>query len=133
MTAVFARFAGCLFALSAAGLVFPGSCTMGGVFWGSILLTVFYVLLRPLMQVLILPFNLFAYADYRCAVLPLGVGLDRRAFTGILTVSGCGVAYQPGAPAVFRLEKAEAAPHWAYRACIANGAVRSRKASVCKP
>lgn len=61
MTAVFARFAGCLFALSVAGLVFPGACTMGGVFWGSVLLTVFYVLLRPLMQVLILPFNLFTF------------------------------------------------------------------------
>lgn len=57
--AFFARFFACLMALLLAAALFPEACLVSGAIWGSMLLTVFYALLRPLMQAVILPFNIF--------------------------------------------------------------------------
>lgn len=58
MKLLFIRFMGCTVALVLSALLFQGSCPLS-VLWGSALLTIFYTLLRPLLQVLISPFNLF--------------------------------------------------------------------------
>ena len=54
LIAFFARWIGCMVSLCAGALIFPGSCDAGGV-----LLTLLYVFLKPLFQVIILPVNLF--------------------------------------------------------------------------
>lgn len=57
--AFFARFIACGAALLLALPLFPGTGTVSAALWGSMLLTVFYTLVRPLMLTILLPFNLF--------------------------------------------------------------------------
>lgn len=57
--AFFARFIACGAALLLALPLFPGTGTVSAALWGSMLLTVFYTLVRPLLLTLLLPFNLF--------------------------------------------------------------------------
>ena len=59
MIRLLCRWLGCFVSLLAAGYVFLGELNLWPAFWGGLLLTVFYLLLRPIMQTLILPFNLF--------------------------------------------------------------------------
>nr|WP_122012182.1 phage holin family protein [Maliibacterium massiliense] len=56
--AFLARVAGCALSLCAAGLLFPGISSLGGVLWGTLMLTLLYTLLRPAMQAIIAPLNL---------------------------------------------------------------------------
>lgn len=59
MTSFLARVLSCCGAFAVCALLFPGTCTIWGVLAGGALLTVFYVFLRPVLQGLILPLNLF--------------------------------------------------------------------------
>lgn len=59
MNAILARWLGTAATLGATALLCPGLCTGSGVLWGSVMLTVLYVLIRPLTQTVALPFNLF--------------------------------------------------------------------------
>lgn len=56
--AVGIRFLTCFGGLAVTGLLFPGSCTLWGLLFGTLLCGVLYVLIRPLVQAVILPFNL---------------------------------------------------------------------------
>ena len=58
MKALLIRLLGCLAALGLASLLFPGAASLSGIILGALLLTVFYVLMRPLLLTLALPFNL---------------------------------------------------------------------------
>lgn len=59
MMPIFYRLLNCLAALGVSALLFPGTIDLGGAAWGCLLLTLFYVLLRPVLQALTLPLNLF--------------------------------------------------------------------------
>ena len=61
MNAVLIRFAGCLAALSISTLLFPGAAGLGGIICGALLMTLFYVLIRPLLLTLALPLNLLLF------------------------------------------------------------------------
>jgi uncharacterized membrane protein YvlD (DUF360 family) len=61
MNAIVWRLPGCLAALSLSNLIFPGSVNLFGLLMGTLLLTIFYVLLRPLLLTLALPFNLLLF------------------------------------------------------------------------
>lgn len=58
MRPLFARIVGLLAALLLIDLIFPDVANGTGLIWGALLLAVFYVILRPLLQVLILPLNI---------------------------------------------------------------------------
>ena len=57
MTALWTRYFGIAFVLFGTSLVCPPLCTPAGALGAGLLLTVFYVLLRPVMQTIILPIN----------------------------------------------------------------------------
>lgn len=59
MRGILARLFGCWGAFLVCWLLFPGSCTLWGVFWGGLVLTALYVAVRPIIQTLLLPLNLF--------------------------------------------------------------------------
>ncbi len=59
MTGIIARLLGSWGALAVCALLFPGSCTLWGILWGGLALTALYLLIRPLIQTLLLPLNLF--------------------------------------------------------------------------
>ncbi len=59
MKAFLARLAGCFCAFLLCGLLFPCSCSLWGALWAGAVLAVFYTLVRPMMQTLLLPLNLF--------------------------------------------------------------------------
>ena len=61
MTATALRLLGCLAALSLGGLLFPGAASLSGVLLGALLLTFFYLLIRPLLLTLALPLNLLLF------------------------------------------------------------------------
>ena len=61
MNALIVRFVGCAASLAVTGLLFPGSCSLHGVLFGGLLLTLLYTFLRPLLQLLVSPFNLFVF------------------------------------------------------------------------
>jgi uncharacterized membrane protein YvlD (DUF360 family) len=58
MSAIALRLVGCLAALSLSNLLFPGAAGLGGVLLGTLMLTLLYILIRPLLLTLALPFNL---------------------------------------------------------------------------
>lgn len=57
MTALWTRYFGIAFVLFGTSLVCPPLCTPVGALCAGLPLTVFYVLLRPVMQTIILPIN----------------------------------------------------------------------------
>ena len=61
MKIVLIRLAGCLAALSLSNLFFPNTAALSGVIFGALLLTLFYILIRPLLLTLALPFNLLLF------------------------------------------------------------------------
>ncbi|MCL1816323.1 MAG: phage holin family protein [Clostridiales bacterium] len=65
------RFLGCLTALSLSALLFPGSSSLFGALMGSLMLTLLYIIIRPLLLTLALPFNLLLFG----LVTPLADGL----------------------------------------------------------
>ena len=50
MSVLAIRLLGCYIALSLSSLFFPGAATFGGAIAGALLLTVLYVLIRPLLD-----------------------------------------------------------------------------------
>jgi len=58
MSAISIRLLGCLAALSLSSLIFPGAANLSGVLLGTLMLTLLYMLIRPLLLTLALPFNL---------------------------------------------------------------------------
>ena len=86
MNAIVLRFIGCLSALSLSALLFPGAADISGVLLGALLLTLLYVLIRPLLLTLALPFNLLLLS----LATPLADALLIRwtaAWVGGLTLS----------------------------------------------
>jgi uncharacterized membrane protein YvlD (DUF360 family) len=86
MNAIAIRLLGCLAALSLSALLFPGSADLSGVLVGALLLTLLYVLIRPLLLTLALPFNLLLLG----LVTPLADALLIRwtaAWVGGLTLT----------------------------------------------
>ena len=65
------RVVGAAAALMVAGLIFPGSVSVAGALWGTVMLTVLYVLLRPLLLAVLLPLNLVGLG----LATPFGDGL----------------------------------------------------------
>lgn len=58
MNSIASRWLGTVAALALSALIFPGAADVGGVLLGSLMLTILYVLLRPLLLTLALPLNL---------------------------------------------------------------------------
>lgn len=61
MRAAFNRFVGSAAALTVTSLLFTGRFSLWAILFGSVMLTLLYILIRPLMQVIIAPFNLFLF------------------------------------------------------------------------
>ena len=55
------RLLSILVGLLLCGLVFPGSIALGALVWGTLMLLGLYLLLRPVMQAISTPFNLFLF------------------------------------------------------------------------
>jgi len=58
MNVIIIRWLGCLSALALSPLLFPGVATLPGILIGSLMLTILYVIVRPLLLIPALPFNL---------------------------------------------------------------------------
>ena len=85
MNALSMRLLGCLAAFSLSALLFPGSANIPGALLGTLMLTALYVLIRPLLLTLALPFNLLLFG----LVTPLADALLIRwtaAWVGGLTL-----------------------------------------------
>ena len=85
MSSIAMRLLGCLAALSFSALLFPGAATIPGVLLGTLMLTLLYLLIRPLLLTLALPFNLLLFG----LVTPLADALLIRwtaAWVGGLTL-----------------------------------------------
>lgn len=87
----------CLFAVS------PARCQGSAVLWSSLMLTALYTWIRPLMQTLILPLNLFLaglltpLTDALLIVWTSGWvhGLSLGYWEGVLLSLAIGIAYLP--------------------------------------
>ncbi len=64
LAGVAARLAGCLGAFLLCRLLFPGSLSLRGVLFGGLLLTVLYLLIRPVLQAVLLPLNLLFFGVF---------------------------------------------------------------------
>ena len=58
MSAIGIRWLGCMCALALSSLLFSGAVVWPGVLLGSFMLTILYILLRPILLIPALPFNL---------------------------------------------------------------------------
>lgn len=58
MKAVLVRLLASWGAFGVCALLFPGSCTLWGVFWGGLVFALLALLVRPLIQTVCLPLNL---------------------------------------------------------------------------
>lgn len=97
------RIVSCVIALSATALIFPGSCNFWGLLWGTVMLTILYILLRPLIQLVCFPFNavllglVTPFVDallVRWTVAWVG-GLQLTYWQCLVTALLIGVAYYP--------------------------------------
>lgn len=61
MKAIIVRFTCCALALWLGCLLFPQACSANGILAGSIMLTILYTILRPLLLAIILVFNLHLF------------------------------------------------------------------------
>lgn len=61
MKSFLARLLGCWGAIGVCAILFPGSCTLWGILWSGLLLAALYLLVRPIFQTVILPFNLLLF------------------------------------------------------------------------
>lgn len=59
MKGLVVRYLGCMAALACCAVVFPGSCALWAAPLGGLVAAVLYSLIRPLLQTLLLPLNLF--------------------------------------------------------------------------
>ena len=61
MSMIAMRWLGCVAALAISSLLFPDAVTLPGVLVGASMLTALYVLLRPVLLIPALPFNLLLF------------------------------------------------------------------------
>ncbi len=64
MKAFLIRLSGCWGALAVFALLFPQAGTLSSVLLGGIVLAVLYALVRPLLQTVLLPFNLLLFGVF---------------------------------------------------------------------
>lgn len=103
MKAIACRAAGITCVMLCWFLAAPDRCQGGAVLWGSLMLTVLYTLVRPLMQTLILPLNLFLaglLTPLTDALLVIWTGawvpgLSLGYWDGVLFSMAAGLAYLP--------------------------------------
>lgn len=79
----------CLFAIA------PDRCQGSAPLWGSLMLTVLYTLIRPFIQTLILPLNVFLAALLVSWTAAWVHGLSLGYWDGVLISLAIGAAYLP--------------------------------------
>jgi uncharacterized membrane protein YvlD (DUF360 family) len=103
LRAIGIRLAGIVIVLAVCGWLLPGSLQEGGLLWGSVMLGLLYIFLRPLLLTIVLPLNLLLFglvtpladALLVCWTAAWVGGLSLTYWQAVLVALALSLAYLP--------------------------------------